>query len=838
MKQENKKATKRGILPRLAIISVAAAAILLLLALSVGAYIYYHVDYSADEALFDMAKGDRTTRLYYDAAKTEEERLFYKKSSSALPDGYSPVEWEEQRIVGRERGIFCTYDEIPADLKNAFVAIEDKRFFSHNGVDFWRTTKAALNYLLHFDNRFGGSSITQQLIKNISADDELTPARKIREVCRAIHLEKNHTKEEILELYMNVAPMSGGRVGVGAAAELYFDKEVGELTLAECATVAAVTNSPVRYDPLTNAENNKKRRDLILSEMCRQGMIGEEECREAQATPVSVAAHRGDAGTVYSWYTETVISDVISDLCREYGLSRAAAEQTVFGGGLSIYTNMNKDAQEYLESYFADYGNFPTAFRNGLCMSMVITDPQTGSLLATVGGVGKKQENRPLNYATATLRAPGSAIKPLSVYAPALEEGIITWGSVYDDVPVTFSKKGNGYTAWPHNSPAVYSGLTDIRAAVAHSKNTVAVRVLEELGEECSFSYLYDRLGLKTLVRERKNEGGGHVTDLATAPLALGQLTDGVSLRALTGAYGALASGGVYREAHSYSLVLDRHGKVLLSHTPAGERVFSKETAHLTTELLRSVTEEGTASSVTLNSILPVAAKTGTSGNACDKWLVGYTPYAVAGVWCGYEDGRTSVPREAEKAHLAVWDHVMHTLHTKGYLGEGKRTTVFEATRNIVRVAYCRDSGLLPCEACRADPRGGRIVFGSFVRGTEPKRLCDRHVLVEYDRVGQGIALEKCPKENLEKVGLLREIKRNFAADVKVADSQYQYIPPASVNGERAESEKKQGVTGTSPSEAFNRPCPLLHEEEEQRRHGEDPFFRWRRYFKNRQKSS
>ncbi|MBQ8175382.1 MAG: transglycosylase domain-containing protein [Clostridia bacterium] len=836
MKQKNKKAKGMEIFKRITIFSLATAVVLLVLALSVGAYVYNHIDYTADEALFEMAKGERTTKIYYNGGDNASFRVQVKPS--VLPSGYHPVEWEEQRIVGREGGVFCTYEDIPQNLKDAFVAIEDKRFFSHEGVDWWRTGKAALNYLLHFDGRFGGSSITQQLIKNISADNELTASRKIREICRAIHLEKNHSKEEILELYMNIIPMSQGCVGVGAAAEIYFGKSVGELTLAESATVAAVTNSPVRYDPVNNPENNQKRRDLILSEMRKQGMIDEEECLAAQGVPVEVNSSNKDSAKIYSWYTETVIADVVTDLSREYGLSRTAAEQMVFGGGLSIYTQMNKDAQQYLENFFSDYENFPTALRGGLCMSMVITDPQTGDLLALVGGVGKKTENRILNYATAALRAPGSAIKPLSVYAPALEEGLVTWGSVFDDVPVTFSKTSGGYTAWPHNFPAVYSGLTDLRAAVAHSKNTVAVRILERLGKELSFSYLSGKLGLTTLVRSREGASGGRVTDLASAPLALGQLTDGVSLRALTNAYGALANTGVYNSSRSYSVVLDRHGNVLLSNRQTGKRVFSGETAYLTTELLRGVTEEGTASAVTLKKIVPVAAKTGTSGNTCDKWLVGYTPYAVAGIWCGYEDGVTPVPNEEAKTHISVWDQVMHGLHNGRLLSEKRRTRVFETPHSIVRVAYCRDSGLLPCEACRADPRGERIVYGYFVKGSEPKRVCDRHVLVEYDEIGGGIATDKCPEDNIKEIGLLQKNERNFPADVFVSDSQYEYIPTDEEKDLPGEVDVHHGTSRASDDGAFNRPCPLEHEEYEDDGKEIDPFEWLRRYFKKDRKIS
>ncbi len=818
MKQEKKRTRGRKILKRLMLVLAVLAALSIVFGLSFAAYLYHHIDYSADEALFEMAKGERVTRLYYQ----EESR---------------PVEWEEQRLVGRELGMFCAYSDIPSHLKNAFVAIEDKRFFEHEGVDWWRTCKAALNYLLHFDGRFGGSSITQQLIKNISSDNDLTLSRKAREICRAIHLEKNHSKEEILELYMNIAPMSGGCVGVGAAARLYYGKEVGELTLSECASIAAVTNSPVRYDPLSRPDENKKRRDLILYEMWQQGMIEEGACRAAQGEPIVTNGGKMQSAPIYSWYTEAVISDVIADLSREYGLSRSAAETMLFSGGLQIYTQMNKEAQEYLEAYFGDYQNFPTAFRNGLHMSMTVTDPLTGDLLAVVGDVGRKTKNRIFHYATDAKRPPGSSVKPLSVYAPALEEGVITSASVFDDVPVSFSKRNGRYVAWPHNLPAVYSGLTDLSRAVALSKNTVAVRVLDQLGVERSYAYLSSKLGISTLVRSRETGDGARVTDLARAPLALGQLTDGVSLHELTNAYGALASGGVYHSSRSYSVVLDRHGKVLLSQKRDSSRVFSPETAFLMTELLRGVAEDGTAASLTLKNNLPVAVKTGTSNNACDKWLVGYTPYAVAGVWCGYEDGSASIPSGAEKTHMQTWDAVMSGLHRAGVFGKAKRTNVFSAPSTVTRVAYCRDSGCLPCEACRADPRGERIAYGYFLRGTEPKTVCTRHVLVPYDEVGRGIATDACPKTNQKQVGLLSKFDRNFPAEVYIEDAQFEYDPRDGNEGTGEAGASFHGKSRVKEGEEFNRTCPVEHRDmwDIDRK---DPFGWFRRYFKKEQKSS
>lgn len=744
-------------------------------------YVATHIDYAADERLFENAKGNRTTRIYAPldhegegdpplshlgdlslSTKKEERGL------SRLPHAYRPTELVGERIYGGEKGIFVAYADIPDDLKNALVAIEDHRFFEHRGVDWLRTVKAAFNQIFRFDRRFGASTITQQLIKNISSDNEITLSRKLREIFRALHLEKNHSKEEILELYLNILPMGNGCVGVGAAADYYYGKSVGELTLAECASLAAITNLPSKYDPIANPAENCSRKEVILGEMLERGMIGQREYERAMGEkPTVLEENAARDDTPHGWYTETVITDVIADLMSEYGLSQEMAVRMVYGGGLSIYTAQSPAVQETLEDYFSDLSHFRGT--GGMQCAMVVLDPTSGDLLGIVGGVGKKQGSRLFNYATDALRAPGSAIKPLSVYAPAIEEGIVTWSSVFDDVPLSFTEN----TAWPHNSPKVYSGLCDLYTAVVQSKNTVAVRVLGELGIERSYHYLTRKLGLHTILRGRYLESGDKVTDLAPAPLALGQLSDGVSVRALTGAYAALASGGVYHPSRSYVLVLDKNGEVLLEKKAEGIRAFSESTASIVTELLRGVVEEGTAKRITLPEIVDTAGKTGTSGEGRDKWFVGYTPYAVAGIWCGYDDGNTAVSGAAQNLHLTVWDDVMHRLHHRLAGVEGERH--FSLAPGLVHAAYCRDSGKTPCEACRKDPRNNRISTGYFAAGTEPHGECGTHVLVDYDFVGGGVATPSCPQRRVEKVGLIRVENRAFPKQIYVTDAQYVY---------------------------------------------------------------
>ena len=784
-----------------------------------------HIDYAADERLFESAKGNRTTRIFASSSRFDESAppLSHlgelslsvtegEKGLSHLPRSYRPTELVGERIFGAENGIYVAYADIPDNLKNALVAIEDQRFFEHRGVDWLRTVKAAFNQIFRFDRRFGASTITQQLIKNISADNEITLSRKLREIFRALHLEKNHSKEEILELYLNILPMANGCVGVGAAAEYYYGKEAGELTLAECASLAAITNLPSKYDPITHPTENCSRKEVILGKMLERGMIGMREYERAMGEKPTVLAEGPRQSTPHGWYTETVISDVIADLVTEYGLSHEIASKMVYGGGLSIYTAQDTAVQATLDAHFSDLSHFRGA--DGMQCAMVVIDPVSGDLLGIVGAIGKKEGSRLFNYANDALRAPGSAIKPLSVYAPAIEEGLVTWASVFDDVPVKFSENA----AWPHNAQQVYSGLCDLYTAVVHSKNTVAVRVLEELGVERSYHYLTRRLGLSTVLRGRYLENGSKLTDLAPAPLALGQLTDGVSVRAITTAYAALASGGIYRPSRSYVLVLDKNGEVLLERKGEGERVFSESTASIMTELLRGVVEQGTAKALTLPEIIDTAGKTGTSGEGRDKWFVGYTPYAVAGIWCGYEDGTTPVSGTAQDLHLSVWDEVMHRLHAALVRDENERH--FSLAPGILRAEYCRDSGGRPCDACQKDPRNNRISNGYFAAGTEPREKCDTHILVDYDFLGGGVAVSSCPHRLKEKVGLIRVDSRAFPKQIYVSDAQYVYrhvgeddaLPDTDKEPFFANALPKGefvGITRTADGRQFNAACPL-----------------------------
>ena len=650
---------------------------------------------------------------------------------------------------------YLTYGEIPEDMIHAVVAIEDKRFFTHRGVDWFRTAAAGANYVLGFSDRFGASTITQQLVKNVTGENEISVRRKVQEVFLARDLERNLDKTEILERYLNLLPLSDGCVGVAEGAERFFGKPAGELTLPECAALVAVTNNPSYYHPVRNPEHTLARRDLILSEMEKQGYLTAEEREAAQAAPLGVVPPReSEPEPVRSWYLDMVIDDVVTDLCATYGLSREAASQKVMTGGLRIDVAMDADVQTYVENYYRALKT-PKNDRGEAAQSAVIViDPATGDILAVAGAVGEKTANRLQNFATQTKRPPGSAIKPLTVYAPALELGKITWASVFDDVPVNFGT-GND-RPWPRNSSGVYRGLTDVSFAVAHSTNTVAIRVLNEVGLPGSFAFAKEKFHLESLL------GEGTPNDRSPAALALGQMTYGTTLRELTAAYTVFADGGVYHPWRSYYRVTNAAGDLLLSCPDRAEEAISEGNAAVMTKLLQGVTDHGTSAGLPLCKICECAGKTGTSQGDRDRWFVGYTPGAICGVWCGFAYPE---PVSGSNPCTAVWNTVMHrVLELRG----GERT--FAVPSNVVQCVYCRDSGKCPGEACAGDPRGARRAVGWFVRGTEPTAVCDRHIPVTVYEEG-GVCHE-VGVSGTRRVSLVR-VERQFPIQVTVSDAQY-----------------------------------------------------------------
>ncbi len=629
-----------------------------------------------------------------------------------------------------ERREFVPLEEMPPDLIHAFVAIEDKRFYDHHGVDILRTLRAAGGYVTGRTS-FGGSTITQQLVKNLTGHAETTPDRKLREVFLALDLERHAGKEQILETYLNIINLAGGCRGVGAAARRYYSKSVSDLTLPECAAIAAITNNPARFDPLAHPEANRQRRDIILSEMAAQGYITPAERDAAMNAPLdlrpTVPAADGSTQTP-SWYADLVAADVIRDLTDRLGCTRAHASMLLYSGGLTVECAMDEELQRIVEAYYADESHFPEGKGGRPQSSFILIDPRTGDILAVAGAVGEKRAARLQNYATDTVRPAGSCLKPLSVYAPALEEGLITWATLCEDSPL---EKKDG-TPWPANADGVYRGDVTVGEAVAESINTVAVRLVDRLGVPATLHFLRDRLGMQSLVLP--GQGGGH--DATLSSMALGQQTRGVTSRELTAAYTVFYD-GQFHPAVSYHRVLDAAGNVLLENKPAADRVLSPANAAVMTRLLMTVTDHGTAASrIHLSETrgIDCAGKTGTTQQNCDRRYVGFTPRLLAGVWMGYD---YPAPLDGIRGNpcVSIWDDLM-TACEDTYRG-APPACAFPVPDDIVAVDICSRSGALASPYCtdpdaagegaEADEPPAHIERAWFVRGTEPTEVCPRH---------------------------------------------------------------------------------------------------------------
>ncbi len=711
-------------------------------------YSKVNIDFDGDVKLFSHSQNFESTKFY------------------AIADNSLPVELE---IAGSLKKIHYPLDEISPYLKYGCLAVEDRHFYQHSGIDWKRTAAAAANYISGKGARFGGSTITQQVIKNISGDNEITIFRKLNEIIRAIHIEQNYTKDEILEVYLNIIPMSENMYGVGIASENYFGKEPSELNVAEAATLIGIVNAPSAYNPYINPKKCLEKRNNVLAVMYREGVITEAEYKIAESTPLTVLP-RGDGADVYdSWFVETVISDATRDLAEKLNISKSAAEHILLGGGHKIYTTMDISAQKILEEYFENKSNFPSAVDSGLGYAMVITDTQTGDLIATVGGVGEKRANRILNRAQVP-HTPGSVLKPIALYAPLIDEGRISWSTVFDDVPVSFTETEEGYIPYPKNSPNIYDGLISVKDSLTYSKNTVAVRLCKMRGERAVFDTLKRDYGFDTLVEKEITSNGKIITDIATSPMALGQLSYGVSIAKITEAYSTLTDGNL-KKMRSYTSVVDSFGNTVLENERKEVRVLKPATAKVMTKILECVVESGTAKRVTLNEVVPTAGKTGTSGGTKDKMFVGYTPYYTAGIWCGYDNGENDVSGIGA-SHLEIWDNVMRDIHEETL---SRRSPREFSTEGLIYRPYCMDSGDLYSENCTLDPRGSRLEYGYFIPETAPSRVCKRHISCYYDSVEKGIALSDCPTDSLVQISLLDIPDRRFPCEVNITDAEFVY---------------------------------------------------------------
>ena len=556
-------------------------------------------------------------------------------------------------VKSSENRIWVDGDQIPQHMKDALVAIEDKRFYTHKGVDWFRTAHAALN-MFTGGSTFGGSTITQQLIKNLTQQDDITVQRKLLEIFQALDLEKNYDKDEILEYYLNAVYFGEGCYGVQTAAQTYFGKDAKDLSVAESAAIVGITNLPTYYDPFYSVENNKERQENVLREMYKQGYLNKSEYEAAKSEELEFVRGENSPDTfnVYSYYEEVVLSDVIGDLAEAKGISRNAASQLVHNAGYEIYACIDKDIQAKVDAIYTDPEQLPKSYsgtKSQLQSAIVIIDQTTGEIKALSGGTGKKTISYGLNRATGTTRPPGSSIKPIAVYGPAVEYGLISPSTMVLDADETHVQLA--HTSWyPKNSPNTYDGIITITTALQKSKNTVAAQIMDKLTPSASLEFLRSRLGVTSLID----------SDADYAAMALGEPHYGITVREMAQAYTALANDGVFTYSRTYTMVKDRSGKIILDNQPQTIRAFSQETARTMTYMLNNAATYGTGSESRLSN-MPVAGKTGTTTSNRDRWFCGYTPYYTCAVWTGYDTPETMA--FSGNPATQIWQKVMSAIH-------------------------------------------------------------------------------------------------------------------------------------------------------------------------------
>ncbi|MBQ6756317.1 MAG: PBP1A family penicillin-binding protein [Oscillospiraceae bacterium] len=552
--------------------------------------------------------------------------IYYKDSSTGQYKELVTLESSDNRV-------WVEYEDIPKDLEHAVVSIEDRRFYKHHGVDWYRTAGAFVNMFVGMKNTFGGSTITQQLIKNRTGDNEATVTRKLNEIFRAIEFERNYTKEDIMEWYLNIVYFGHRRYGIGAAADFYFGKEVKDLTLAEMASIVGITNNPSLYSPYVNRERNKTRQEIILHEMWTQGYITEQQYREAAAEELQFQPWKESNSTgvtVYSYYVDTVISDVLEYFKTSMGVTSDTAESLLYHGGYQIYACIDPEIQAKVDAVYTDLTQIPETTRTEkqLQSAIVIMDPYSGDIVALSGGVGEKTVARGLNRASGSLarRPTGSSIKPLSVYGPALDLNLITPETTLEDEA---DIKLKGTTWFPHNDDNQNSGVISIREGVIHSKNTIAAQVLDMLTPAYSYNFLTEKLRFTSLEE----------ADNAYSPLAMGQETIGITPREMASGFTMFVNNGVYTQGRTFSAIYDSNGKLVCNNIPYSTAAISEAAAYWVNDMMKDavMSGRGTGTGASLGGLMPVAGKTGTSSNYKDRWFVGSTPYYTAAVWCGYD---------------------------------------------------------------------------------------------------------------------------------------------------------------------------------------------------------
>lgn len=639
---------------------------------------------------FSVVHGDAVFDLKEEASSQNQTSFIYRYDDNNEPKLVTTLHGEENRV-------WVNLDDMSPYMSKAVIAIEDERFEKHHGVDWKRVISVTVKM-----NGQGGSTLTQQLIKNLTDENSVTFVRKFNEILSALNLEKHYSKDEIMEGYLNTIYLSHGCYGVKTAAETYFGKNPEDLNIAECACLAGITQFPTKYDPLINPENNQDRQRRIIEKMHDQGFITDAEYNEAinyKMIYTNSPDYKGSQVTkdestnankdkVNSYYTDFVIDQVIQDL-QKMGYSTKKARNMIYGGGLKIYSAMDMDVQKSIEEVYKNYQKMPDKTVQSACVVM----DYKGRILGMVGGTGKKKANRVLNRAWQSKRQPGSTIKPLSVYGPALEKSLndddvdIYWSTPTKDAPLlTINGK-----KWPTNEGGGYSGKNvTVQRGLANSMNTISAQTLDKIGTTYSYDYITNKFHISTL----------ELSDCDYAPMATGSVTNGVTVLEMTTAYQAFGNGGYYYEGYSYYKIEDSQGNVLIEKAPekTKESALTESTAWLMNKMLQTVMTQGTGRSYKLSSV-ECFGKTGTTTENKDRWFIGGTPEYVGGVWYGYDQPKEVHYYLSPNPCGTIWNLVMKNIYDKKGINENK----FPDYDGIVHREYSPANGLL----CRGTGQWG-----------------------------------------------------------------------------------------------------------------------------------
>ncbi len=671
----------------------------------------------------------------------------------AAPEGYlSTILDKDEEVINtlyvtESNRIYVELENIPRDLQEAFIAIEDSRFYSHNGIDLQGIVRAFWTGIANGKFSQGASTITQQLLKNNVFTDWMSESsfydklcRKIQEQYLAIRLENRYSKEWILENYLNTINLGGGTRGVQVAAQYYFGKDVSQLSLAESALLAGITKNPSSYNPLTHPEESIERQKLVLSAMLKQGYITSTEYGQALIEDVIAGLNTDSENRgmrVFSWFEDALLLQIVEDLMEEYDYDEEKAWDMIYNDGLIIHSTLDTNLQEICENVALS----KEWYTDNQEISIVVTDTSNGAVRAIVGSSQEKKNSLAYNRATDAIRQPGSVIKVIGEYAAGLESGEISLGTVIDDAPYTYS---DGTEI--RNSDGTYHGMTTIREAIADSSNIVALKTFQTVGMEEVYNCL-QKFGISTLTTADMYES-----------LAIGGTYNGVTNLEITGAYNAIAKSGQYIEPYFYSKVVDHDGRILLRNYGDYEQIISSETAELLTSAMEDVITEGTGTSAAVSG-LTLAGKSGTTNDKKDLWFVGFSSYYTCGVWGGYDDNSAQTNSSYVKK---IWRKIMKEAHAE------KTNLPITDTSNLTQVTICTKCGNLAIEGLCENTVSGNMARREYYGvGTAPVEYCDCHISVAICTVSEAAAGSYCPDSVIENRVYLKEATQG------TTDSQY-----------------------------------------------------------------